>query len=138
LEKRNNSFKNLICVIFIGILALGVYIGVRINTDPSFIDTIRTSIRTDKYFVKIEQDGKVEKNKGNNPWIYKYETTAYNKRGESIKVSFYADKNFKKGAYICVHVLGTGEKKDVYDVDSFEEVNINNVPKLTKDKLNSK
>ena len=138
MKKEKNYFKNLICIIVIGILTLGIYMGVKINKDPSFLDEMRTSIRTGKYFVKIEQDGVIENNKENNPWIYKYETTAYNKKGKSIKVSFYADKNLKKGAYICVNVGGTGEKKDIYGIDSFEEININDVPKLAKDKLDMK
>lgn len=135
MKKENKIFKNLICIIVIGILLLSVYLGVKINKDPSFLDNVRTSIRTDEYFVKIEQDGVMEKNNDNDPWIYKYDTTAYNKKGQPIKVSFYANKNLKKGAYICVHVGGTGDKKDIYGIDSFEEVNSNNLPKLAKDKL---
>lgn len=137
MKKENKILKNLICIIVIGILSLSVYLGVKINKDPSFLGNVRTSIRTDEYFVKIEQDGVIEKNKDNDndPWIYKYDTTAYNKKGQPIKVSFYANKNLKKGAYICVHVGGTGDKKDIYGIDSFEEVNSNNLTKLAKDKL---
>lgn len=63
MKKEKNYFKNLICIIIIGILTLGIYMGVKINKDPFFLDEMRTSIRTDKYFVKIEQDGEIENNK---------------------------------------------------------------------------
>ena len=134
-KKAKKSFRNIICIIVTCVLALSIYIGVKISKDPSFVDNVRRSIRTDEYFVKIEHDGVIEENKDNSPWIYKYDTTAYNKKGHPIKVSFYANKNLKKNAYICVYVVGTGVKQETYGVDSFEEVNENNVPELAKENL---
>lgn len=137
MKKKYNNFKKLISIIAIVILTGIIYMGVKINKDPYFINNIRTSLRTNEYFIKIEKDAVIEENKEDNPWIYKYETTAYNKKGEAINVSFYANKNLKKGAYICVHVGDTKNQKSIYGVDSFEEVNINNVPKQAKDKLDN-
>lgn len=128
-------FINIICIMVTCVLALSIYIGIKINKDTFFADNLRRSIRTDEYFVKIEHDGIMEDNKENRPWIYKYNTTAYNKKGHPIKVSFYANKNLKKNSYICIYVVGTGVKQETYEVDSFEEVNENNVPELARENL---
>lgn len=127
--------KNIIFISIIGVLILSIYLGIKMNKDPNFIDNVRRYIRTDEYFVKIEQNGLIEKPKDRSPWIYRYETNAYNKKGDQIKVSFYANKNLEKNTYLCVYVEGSGERKDVYEIDSFEKITKDKLPKLAYEKL---
>lgn len=135
MKKEKNLLKKIIIIIFFTLLIMFTYAGIKIKADPSLSIKLRTEIRTKKYFLKVKNDAIIEDSKDESPWIYRYDVNAYSKEGESIKVSFYANKNLRKGAYICVYVLGSESKDNVYGVDTYEEVQESNVPKLAKEKI---
>ncbi|GAA0104706.1 hypothetical protein UT300013_13290 [Paraclostridium sordellii] len=114
-----------------------IFTGIKINSGPLFLDKIRTSILTDEYFTKIEKAGVVDKNreKEDITWKYKYDIQDYNKDEKSIKVSFYAEKNLRKGAYLKLNVQGGKDKKGVYSISSYEKVNETSLPSVVKKKL---
>ena len=109
MKKEYRTLKKFIGISCMVIVVLVIFTGIKINSDPLFLDKIRTSILTDEYFTKIEKDGVVDKDreKEDSTWKYKYDIQAYNKNGKAIKVSFYAEKNLRKGAYLKLKVNET-------------------------------
>lgn len=106
MKKEYRNFKKFIGISFMVIVVLVIFTGIKINSDPLFLDKIRTSILTDKYFTKIEKDGVVDKDreKEDSTWKYKYDIQAYNKNG-------------------------------VYSISSYEEVNETSLTSVVKEKL---
>ncbi|CEN83573.1 YxeA family protein [Paraclostridium sordellii] len=137
MKKEYRNLKKFIGISCMVIVVLVIFTGIKINSDPLFLDKIRTSILTDEYFTKIEKDGVVDKDreKEDSTWKYKYDIQAYNKDGKAIKVSFYAEKNLRKGAYLKLNVQGGKDKNGVYSISSYEEVNETSLPSVVKEKL---
>ncbi|TAN67301.1 DUF1093 domain-containing protein [Paraclostridium sordellii 8483] len=52
-----------------------------------------------------------------------------------MKVSFYAEKNLRKGAYLKLNVQGGKDKNGVYSISRYEEVNETSLPSVVKKKL---
>lgn len=99
-------------------------------------------INTDKFYVKITQDGKEHKE----PYVrdgerkefiyYQYEDVkAYDKDGKGIKVRFSSDKkSLRKGAYLEIRVRDVKDDS-VNEIISYKEVNPDDVPSKAKTEL---
>lgn len=120
LEKDGINMKKIIItiisVLFIGGIAFAAYyfyFGKQLNAE--------------EYYVKITQDGEKTSEGAFN---YSYNLPAYNKDGEEKRISFTADKNLRKGAYLKLYY------KPVKGVTTFEEVSQDKLPSKAADKLN--
>lgn len=127
MKKKNKIICSILGIFLVAFISLMVI--AKIN--PSLMERFRTS----EYFVQINTDGKLEPSR--DLWPYYYETNAYNKDGDEIKVRFYAEKNLRKGAYLSLAVLGDKDKNDIHDIRLYEEVNPNQVPSIAKGDLDS-
>ncbi|WP_051004000.1 YxeA family protein [Gottschalkia acidurici] len=129
--KRKKFIKN--TIILLGVTTVIVFLGTFkfILDDPFIIKKLMHP----KYYVKITEDGEYTSDKDRKPWSYYYETKAYSRSGKEIKVRFYANKNLRKDAYLSVYLCG-GPKESIYDIELYEEVNLNDLPKNLKNKLN--
>ncbi|MDZ5252752.1 YxeA family protein [Clostridium sp. LIBA-8841] len=99
-------------------------------------------INTEKFYVKIIQDGKEHKE----PYIrdgekkdfiyYQYEdVSAYDKDGKGIKVRFSSDKKqLRKDAYLEIRVKDVKDNS-VNEITSYEEVKPDEVPSAAKAEL---
>ena len=85
-----------------------------------------------KYYVKVIEDGRYVSER--EPWSYYYEIKAYSKNGKEVKVRFYGNKNLRKDSYLGLYLDG-GLKESVYDIELYEEINLNDLPKNLKNKL---
>ncbi|BFK82498.1 YxeA family protein [Clostridium baratii] len=128
MKKKNKIICSILGIFLVAFISLMVIS--KIN--PSLMERFGTS----EYFVQINTDGKLEPDR--DLWPYYYETNAYNKDGDEIKVRFYAEKNLRKGAYLSLAVLGDKDKNDIHDIRLYEEVNPNQVPSIAKSDLDSK
>lgn len=82
---------------------------------------------SEQLYVKITKDGVQGKDVGFN---YSYTLPAYNEDGKEKEVTFTADKNLRKGAYLKLYY------KKSKGVTTFEEVSSKNVPAKAAEKLN--
>lgn len=84
----------------------------------------------EKYYVQITNDGQEDKNSE----VYKYTYTliGFNKDGKEKTMEFTADKNLRKGAFLCVYY------DDKNGVTSWQEVQPKDMPEKAKQKLNVK
>ncbi|MBC1376615.1 YxeA family protein [Listeria sp. FSL L7-0091] len=98
----------IISVILLGGIAFGVYY---LNSG--------NKIGAEQLYVKITKDGEEGNERGFN---YSYTMPAYDKDGALKEVSFKADKNLRKGAYLKLYY------KKLKGVTSFEEVSEKEVP----------
>ncbi|MBC1470337.1 YxeA family protein [Listeria seeligeri] len=106
----------IVSVLFIGGIAFAAYyfyFGKQLNAE--------------EYYVKITQDGEKTSEGAFN---YSYNLPAYNKDGEEKRISFTADKNLRKGAYLKLYY------KPIKGVTTFEEVSQDKLPSKAADKLN--
>lgn len=99
-------------------------------------------INTEKFYVKITQDGKEQKE----PYIrdgerkefiyYQYEdVNAYDKDGKGIKVRFSSDKKpLRKDAYLEIRVKNIKDDS-VNEITGYKEVNPDEVPSAAKTEL---
>ncbi|MCX0365435.1 YxeA family protein [Clostridium perfringens] len=89
-------------------------------------------IGTEKYYLKITQDGKLNSN--NN---YSYENIpAYNKDGEKILVNFWAmdGKQLRKNAYLQVSVKNPSNEHN-NEIEGYKEVSEDDLPSKVKNIL---
>ena len=86
------------------------------------------------YYVQITKDGKekeVSDNSGKKFKEYDYDIKSYQKDGKEKRVTFMADHNLRKEAYLKLTV------NSVKGVTSWEEVKKSEVPKEALKKLNN-
>lgn len=127
MKKKNKIICSILGIFLVAFISLMVI--------SKFNHSLMERFGTSEYFVQINTDGKLEPSR--DLWPYYYETNAYNKDGDEIKVRFYAEKNLRKGAYLSLAVLGDKDKNDIHDIRLYEEVNPNQVPSIAKGDLDS-
>ncbi|ETT81438.1 YxeA family protein [Viridibacillus sp. FSL R5-0477] len=86
-------------------------------------DMLNPFIHQKDVFVKIDQTGKKIDQK-----TYEYALDGINEDGKKIKITFTAGKQLREGAYLKV------DTKRTY-VKSWEEVKLNDIPSVVRDKL---
>ncbi|MFN2747294.1 MULTISPECIES: YxeA family protein [unclassified Bacillus (in: firmicutes)] len=90
---------------------------------------------TDQYYVQIAGDGKEEISKaddGKEYRIFNYQLAGFDEEGKEKTMTFTADKNLKKGAFLRVY---DSKKKGV---TSWEEVDKEDIPDLANERLDVK
>lgn len=88
-------------------------------------------IGTEKYYLKITQDG--EKEAGDENYLYK-NIPAYNKDGEKILVDFFAidGKQLQKNAYLKVSVKNPSNEHN-NEIKGYREINESDLPSKVKE-----
>ncbi|MGG3279121.1 YxeA family protein [Paenibacillus solani] len=97
-----------------------------------FIQNVNLNrIGANQYYVQINQDGKRMENKsdsGEKYVSYEYTLEGFNSKGEEKSLTFTANKELRKDAYLRVYVKGN-------DVSSYQEVQVGEMPEQAKQKL---
>lgn len=109
--------------IYIGIISLLILGGIGITVFYYCYD--KTAV-AEQYYVKITKDGE---NNGQKGFAYSYTLPGYDKDGHEEKMSFTADKNLRKDAYLRVYY------KKLKGVTTFEEVTLKQIPQKAAKKL---
>ncbi|HAP15385.1 MULTISPECIES: YxeA family protein [Lactococcus] len=93
----------------------------------------KTSYGGTERYVKITEDGRkkvIKADSGERFTDYEYEMTAYDKKGDEKEVSFTAQHNLRKNAYLKLI------DNKVKGITSWEEVQEKDLPSKAKEKLN--
>ena len=97
----------------------------------------------EEYFVQITEDGEkvlLEQEVKNGEKVsedfyrYYYETVAYNKEGDEIRVRFDANKNLKMNAFLSIETMSQSKKK-LNSILEYKEVQEKELPEKVKEKL---
>lgn len=84
---------------------------------------------TDQYYVQIQDGTKVDKTDNVEKYIYyEYTLEGFNKEGNGKTLTFRANKELRKEAYLRLYVKEKG-------VSSYQEVQANEIPEPAKVKL---
>lgn len=125
----------LIPIIIIILLVMGLLFGLRIYGDyhPSNENVKSLNMKnplepTKEYYVKTTKPVK-EKPKEEANQTHEYETTGYDKKGNSKKIKYVGMKRLKLNHYLKI-------KQKLDTVKSYEEVKKDDIPKETRKHLN--
>ena len=125
----------LIPLIVIILLVMGLLFGLRIYGDyhPSNENVKSLNMKnplepTKEYYVKTTKPVK-EKPKEKTDQTHEYETTGYDKKGNSKKIKYVGMKRLKLNHYLKI-------KKKLDTVKSYEEVKKDDIPKEARKHLN--
>lgn len=119
LLQRMMDIKKIVILIISLLLLVGIGFGVYYFKNANHIGA-------DVSYVKITTDGEKGKNVSFN---YSYTMPAYDEAGKETEVTFSADKNLRKGAYLKLYI------KEDKGVTSYEEVPEKEVPSKAAEKL---
>lgn len=125
----------LIPIIIIILLVMGLLFGLRIYGDyhPSNENVKSLNMKnplepTKEYYVKTTKPVK-EKTKEEADQTHEYETTGYDKKGNSKKIKYVGMKRLKLNHYLKI-------KQKLDTVKSYEEVKKDDIPKEARKHLN--
>lgn len=115
--------KGLIAIAVILIVLVGIVV---------FIQNVNLNrLGAQQYYVQINQDGKRFEDKSDNGEkyvYYEYTLDGYNPSGKVKALTFTAQKELRKDAYLRVYVKGE-------EVSSYQEVKADELPEGAKQKL---
>jgi len=114
-----------------GIITLAVVVIVLVGF-VVFIQNVNLNrIGAEQYYVQINQDGKRMESKsdhGEKYVSYEYTLEGIDSKGKEKSLTFTANKELRKDAYLRVYVKGN-------DVSSYQEVQVGELPEQAKQKL---
>lgn len=121
LLQRMMDMKKIVILIISLLLLVGIGFGVYYFKNANHIGA-------DVSYIKITTDGEKGKNVSFN---YSYTMPAYDEAGKETEVTFSADKNLRKGAYLKLYI------KEDKGVTSYEEVLKKKFPLKQQKNLNN-
>lgn len=114
-----------------GIIAVAIVLIVLVGF-VVFIQNVNVNrLGAQQYYVQINQDGKRMEDKsdsGEKYVSYEYTLKGFDSKGEEKSLTFTANKELRKDAYLRVYVKGN-------DVSSYQEVQVSELPEQAKQKL---
>lgn len=124
-------------VIVYAVLIISVVLGALFVTNIDFSKLKNQMNTTDMYVVVTEngQEETIQFEDKDSIIRYNYVQSAYDNNGAAKKITFSANKNLRLNAILLVKVQELQDKEGNYLIGSYEEVQIDQVPDKTKEKL---
>ncbi|MEC0174183.1 YxeA family protein [Paenibacillus favisporus] len=114
-----------------GLIAIAVILIVLVGFVVFIQNANLNRLGAQQYYVQINQDGKRFEDKSDNGEkyvYYEYTLDGYNPSGKEKALTFTAQKELRKDAYLRVYVKGD-------EVSSYQEVKADELPEGAKQKL---
>lgn len=116
-----------------GIIALAAVLIILVGLVIFLQNVNLNRIGTQQYYVQINQDGtrmEYKSDNGQKYVSYEYALKGFDAKGNEKELTFTANKNLRKDAYLRIYVKGSG-------VSSYQEVQVDELPETAKHKLES-